>query len=102
MQKINIGMIFNDGVFLIFDQGYYRIATHLKARENYLQYVIRKNARENLIYTRMSVWDASSTYYTAYLEEFDMISVELTANSTVGLDSAANLVQIEKIFGDNT
>ena len=91
-------MEYNNGVFLILEPGYYRIATHLKSRDNHLVYKILKNSREGLIYTSMPVWDASSTYYVADLATFDMISIELTVDVTVGLASDGNLVQIEKIY----
>ena len=80
------------------DPGYYRMATTLKSRDNYLQYNIIKNSNEYLIYTYMPAWDASSTYYVAELSMFDMISIELQQEITVGVHSAANLVQIEKIY----
>ena len=91
-------MEYNNGVFLILDPGYYRMATTLKSRDNKLQYNIVKNSHEKLIYTSMPSWDASSTYYVAELVMFDMISIELEQEITVGVHSAANLVQIEKIY----
>ena len=98
LEKINNGMEYNNGVFLILEPAYYRIVAHLKSRDNRLEYQIIKNSREPLIYgCSMNAWDASSTYYTAYLVMYDMISVELTTTATVGLASDANLVQIEKI-----
>ena len=98
VQKINNGIEYNNGVFLILEPGYYRIATHLKSRDNRLDYKILKNSREGLIFTSMPVWDASSTYYVANLATFDMITIELMVDVTVGLASNANLVQIEKIY----
>ena len=60
-------MEYNNGVFLILEPGYYRIALHLKSRDNHLVcciwytvYKIVKNSREGLIYTSMPVWDAAS------------------------------------------
>ena len=91
-------MEYNNGVFLILEPGYYRIATHLKSRDNRLEYKILKNSREGLIFTSTLVWDASSTYYVANLATFDMITIELMVDVTVGLASDANLVQIEKIY----
>ena len=74
------------------------MATTLKSRDNKLKYNIVKNSHEKLIYTSMPSWDASSTYYVAELVMFDMISIELEQEITVGVHSAANLVQIEKIY----
>ena len=90
-------MEYKNGVFLIEKPGYYRIVTHLKSKSTSLQYNIVKNSRENLIYTNMDAWRASSTHYIAYLELYDMISIELAIGGSVGDDPACNLVQIEKI-----
>ena len=90
-------MEYNNGVFLILEPGYYRLAAHLQSRDKYLEYNIVKNLHEKLIYTYMPARDASSTYYIAELAMFDMISIELQQEITVGVHLAANLVQIEKI-----
>ena len=97
VEKINNGMEYNNGVFLIENPGYYRIVTHLKSKSDDLQYNIVKNSRENLIYTNMNAWRASSTHYIAYFELYDMISIELKIGGSVGDDPDCNLVQIEKI-----
>ena len=97
VEKINNGMEYKSGVFLIEKPGYYRIVTHLKSKSDSLQYNIVKNSRENLIYTNMNAWRASSTHYIAYLELYDMISIELKIGGSVGDDPDCNLVQIEKI-----
>ena len=73
IEKINSGIEYNNGVFLILEPGYYRIYTHLKAHDNYLHYAITKNSREKLIETGMSKWDATSTSYMVYLALYDMI-----------------------------
>ena len=98
VEQINNGMEYNNGVFLILKPGYYRMATNLKSRDKHLQYNIVKTSGEELIYTYMPAWDASSTYYVAELAMFDMISIELRQEITVGLHPQANLVQIEKIY----
>ena len=97
VEKINNGMEYKSGVFLIEKPGYYRIVAHLKSKSNSLQYNIVKNSRENLIYTNMNERRASSTHYIAYLTMYDMISVELVISASVGDDPDCNLVQIEKI-----
>ena len=97
VEKINNGMEYKSGVFLIEKPGYYRIVTHLKSKSNSLQYNIVKNSRENLIYTNMNERRVSSTHYIAHLELYDMISIELAIAGSVGDDPDCNLVQIEKI-----
>ena len=98
IKKINSGMEYNNGVFLILEPGYYRIITHLKSRDKDLKYNVIKNSRDGLIYTKTARMEASSTHYIAYLDTFDMISVELWDDSGyVGVAWDCNLVQIEKI-----
>ena len=97
MKKINNGMEYNNGVFLILEPGYYRIVAHIKSRDNELDYRIVKNSRDDLIQSKSEPWDVSSTHYIANLKQFDMISIELRGEATVGLAAAANTVQIEKI-----
>ena len=91
-------MEYNNGVFLILEPGYYRIITHLKSRDKDLKYNVIKNSRDVLIYSKTARNEASSTHYIAYLDTFDMISVELWDDSGyVGVALDCNLVQIEKI-----
>ena len=98
IEKINNGMEYSNGVFLILEPGYYRITTNIKTRDNRLDAHTMKNSHEILYHSSLQPWDASSTYYVAHLQTYDMISVELKSTATVGIASVSNFFQIEKVY----
>ena len=99
---------YNNGVFFILEEGYYRITVNLRSKpdsEAHLHADILKDNVESLAFCDTDDWRTTSMYTLVYMERFRMFQVRIRSGTVHGLRGSSvtwegvtqNLIQVEKI-----
>ena len=98
---LDLDMRYNNGIFIIEDPGYYRIAIKSYTKEGktdsiYVGFSLNINSKSVL--TQYSRWAAAVPASAVfYLDAFDTVFVNLHGSGTLGKGASFNDIQIEKI-----
>ena len=98
---LNLGMRYNNGIFIIEDPGYYRIEIKSytydgKTDSKYVAFNLKINSSTKL--TQYSRWVAAVPGSAVfYLNAFDTVYVTMSGNGKLAKGAAFNDIQIEKI-----
>jgi len=101
---INIGIVHNNGVFLIEEEGYYRITVNLRSRpdEVHLHAIILKDNVDVLAFCDTDNWQTTSMNTIVHMEKYNMFKIRIKQGKLNGGPSmeasTQNLIQVEKIF----
>ena len=97
----NLGMRYNNGIFIIEDPGYYRIEIKSytydgKTDSKYVGFELKINSSTKL--TQFSRWAAAVPVSAVfYLNAFDTVFVSMRGSGTLAGGANFNDIQIEKI-----
>ena len=103
IQNFQTCEVHNNGVFLIEEEGYYRITVNLRSRpdEVHLHAIILKNNVEVLAFCDTDNWQTTSMYTIVHMEKYNMFKVRIltgTLNGGPGMEAATqNLIQVEML-----
>ena len=98
---LNLGMRYNNGIFIIEDPGYYRIEIKSytydgKTDSKYVGFNLMINSSRKL--TQYSRWAAAAPASAVfYLNAFDTVYVAMIGNGKLAKGAGFNDIQIEKI-----
>ena len=98
---LNLGMRYNNGIFIIEDPGYYRIEIKSytfdgKTDSKYVGFQLKINSSTRLQqYSRWAAAAPASAVF--YLNAFDTVYVSMIGSGTLGGGANFNDIQIEKI-----
>ena len=104
MQNSQTSKVYNNGVFLIEEEGYYRITVNLRSRpdEVHLHAIILKDNVDVLAFCDTDNWQTTSMYTIVHMEKYNMFKVRIKTGKLNGGPSmeasTQNLIQVEKIF----
>lgn len=94
---------YNNGVFFILEEGYYRITVNLRSKpdEVHLHAIILKDNVEVLAFCDTDNWQTTSMYTIVYMEKYKMFQVRILTGTLDGGSameaSTQNLIQVEML-----